>query len=243
MVTREIERAARRASVRARAGIREDVERLRLDAGWSIAQLARASGVDPGYLYRILNGDERPSIETYARLIAALGADLALRAYAGTGPAVRDRHQAPMLELLLAERHPRWTPYTEVLVRRPARGSIDAVLHEPRERVAVAAELQGELRRLEQLVRWQTMKAESLPSWGRWSGLAADAPTISRLLLVRRTRATRQVASEFARQLRVAYPAHPDDAVAAITGTAAWPGPALVWASLDGAAPRFLQGR
>ncbi len=243
MVTREIDRAARRASLRARAGIREDVDRLRLDAGWSISQLARASGVDPGYLYRILNGDARPSIETYARLAAALGADLALRAYAGTGPAVRDRHQAPMLELLLSERHPRWVPYTEVLVRRPARGSIDAVLHEPRERVAVAAELQGELRRLEQLVRWQTMKAESLPSWDAWAGLAADVPTISRLLLVRRTRATRQVPSEFARQLRVAYPAHPDDAIAAITGTEAWPGPAMVWAALDGTRPRFLDGR
>jgi len=243
MVTRELERAAQRASKRTRDGIRDDVERLRLDAGWSLAQLARASGVDPGYLHRILTGDERPSVETYARLAAALGADLSLRAYPGTGPALRDRHQAPILELLLRERHPRWAPFTEVIVRRPARGSIDAVLHEPRERVAVASELQGDLRRLEQLVRWQQMKAESLPSWDGWAELAPEPPAISRLLIVRRTRATRQVAAEFARQLRVAYAAHPDDAVAALTGTQPWPGPALVWVALEGGVARFLQGR
>lgn len=243
MTTRNIERAARRASLRTRRTIRDDLDRLRLDAGWSVAQLARAAGVDPAYAYRILTGDERPTLETYAKLAAALGADIALRAYAGTGPPVRDRHQAPILELVLEERHPRWGPYTEVLVHRPARGSIDALLHEPRERVAVATELQGELRRLEQLVRWQTMKAESLPSWEGWPHLGPEAPAISRLLIVRRTRATRQVATEFALQLRVAYPAHPDDAVASLTGTAPWPGPALIWVALDGGRARFLPGR
>ena len=172
-----------------------------------------------------------PSGPAFTRTAAfpfALGADLTTRLYANTGPAIRDRHAAPMLELLLAAAHPRFARYTEVGVLRPSRGWIDALLHDPRERLAIASELQSELRRLEQLVRWQAAKAESLPSWEGWSQLG-DEPRISRLLVVRRTRATRQVAAEFARQLRVAYPAHPDDALAALTGTAPWPGPALVW--------------
>jgi hypothetical protein len=60
---------------------------------------------------------------------------------------------------------------------------------------------------------------------------------------VRRTRATRAVAAEFARQLRLACPVHPDDALAALTGTAPWPGAALVWVTLDARGARFAQGR
>lgn len=235
-------RAVATAATRARISLREDLDRLRLDAGWSIAKLARASHVDPAYLHRILTDDVVASIETYARLAVALGADLSAKVFPNTGPAIRDRHQASMLELLLRDRHPRWQPYLEVGVRRPSRGWIDAVLHEPRERVAVASELQSDLRRLEQLIRWQAMKSEALPSWERWDQLG-DAPEISRLLVVRRTRATRQAAAEFGRQLRVAYPAHPDDALEALTGTVAWPGPALVWVALDARGARWAIGR
>ncbi len=127
-------------------------------------------------------------------------------------------------------------------MRRPSRGWIDAALHDRRENVLVASELQSELRRLEQLIRWQGAKAEALPSWPGWPQLGEE-PEISRLLLVRRTRATRAVAAEFARQLLVVYPAHPDDALAALTGTQPWPGPALVWASLDSSGARFVSGR
>jgi transcriptional regulator with XRE-family HTH domain len=237
-----ISRAAAAAATRARNSLREDLDRLRVDAGWSIAGLARAAGVVPAHLHRILRDGERPSVETYARLAAALGADLSAKVYLNTGPAIGDPHQAPMLELLLRDRHPRWVPFTEVAVRRPSRGWIDAVLHEPRERMAVASEIQSELRRLEQLIRWQAMKTEALPSWEGWDHLGEE-PRVSRLLVVRRTRATRQTASEFGRQLRVAYPAHPDDALAALTGTAPWPVPALVWVALDGRGARWASGR
>jgi len=235
-------RAVAAAVTRTRTSLRDDIDRLRLDAGWSIAHLARVSGVDPAYVHRILRGDVGASFETYARLAVALGADLSGRVYPNTGPALRDRAQAPMLELALHDRHPRWQPFLEVAVRRPSRGWIDAVLHEPREAVAVASEIQSELRRLEHLIRWQAMKADALPSWEGWDRLG-EAPAISRLLIVRRTRATRQVASEYARQLRVAYPAHPDDALEALVGTAAWPGPALVWVTLDARGARWATGR
>lgn len=86
-------------------------------------------------------------------------------------------------------------------------------------------------------------KAASLPSWEGWDRLG-EPPAISRLLVVRRTRATRSVAGEFAAQLRLAYPAHPDDAMAALTGrTVRWPGPALIWAEVGASRARLLPGR
>jgi transcriptional regulator with XRE-family HTH domain len=231
MTTTRIEPMARRNAAQVHGRLADDLGRLCADAGVSQRQLALAAGVGPSYLSRILCGLARPSVETYAALAAALGADLAARLYPTTGPTIRDRHQAPILEGLLAQIHPRWHPFTEVAVRKPARGWIDVALHEPRERLLIATEIESEINRLEQQVRWSGEKAESLPSWTGWSAL--DDPTISRLLMVRWTRATRQVAREFPRQLAAAYPAHPADAIAALAGTSPWPGPALLWVRLD----------
>jgi transcriptional regulator with XRE-family HTH domain len=242
MTTPEFEAAVRRATARRHASLSEDLIRFREDAGVSRTRLALEAGVDRRFLDRIEAGLARPSLETYQRLATALGADLSSRLFANTGPAIRDRLQAPILELLLHDRHPRWDPYTEVGVSRPSRGWIDLVLHDARARVLVAGELQSELRRLEQLIRWQSAKAEALPSWDGWPRLGEE-PAISRLLVVRRTRATRAVAAEFASQIRAAYPSHPDDALAALTGSAPWPGPALVWVILDGRGTRWAAGR
>jgi transcriptional regulator with XRE-family HTH domain len=242
MRTTRLQAAADRRARASRLELAEQLRRLVDDAGVTQRQLSTASGLAQPYVGRILAGSASPTLEAYQRLASALGADLSTRLYPNTGPAIRDRLAAPMLELLLAETHPRFARYTEVGVRRPSRGWIDAVLHEPREGVAIASELQSELRRLEQLIRWQAAKAESLPSWEGWPHLGEE-PAISRLLLVRRSRATRVVAQEYARQLRVAYPAHPDDALAALTGTVPWPGPALVWVTVDAKGARFAAGR
>ncbi len=226
-----------------RQSLSGDLLRALDDSGLTAGELARASGIDSGFLARILAGTIRPSLETYARLAVPLGLDLSARLYPNTGPRLRDHTAAPMLEHLVAARHPRLGVFTEVLVRRPSRGAIDALLHEPREQVAIATELQGQLRRLEQQVRWHAMKAESLPSWEGWPQIGEPEPRISQLLIVRRTRATRAVATEFARQLRAAYPAHPDDALAALTGTDPWPGSALAWMVLEGGKARWAAGR
>lgn len=241
-VKTRLQAAAARRAATSRRQLAERLVRLMDDAGVTQRALATASGVSQPHISRVLAGEVNASHEVYARLGAVLGADFAARFYPTTGPVIRDRHQARMLELLLGRLHPRWRPLIEVAVRRPSRGWIDAVLHEPREQVIVASELQSELRRLEQLVRWQVAKAESLPSWDGWTHLGGD-PSISRLLVVRRTRGTRAGATEFAHQLRSAYPAHPDDALAALVGTEPWPGAALVWAVLDGGEPRFAGGR
>jgi transcriptional regulator with XRE-family HTH domain len=242
VTTREFEAAAARAAARRHATLVEDLVRAREDAGLSRLRLATAAGISRRYLDRIEVGGMQPSIEVYQRLASALGADLSTRIYPNTGPAVRDRHQARILELVLAAVHPRWARFGEVAVRQPSRGWIDLVLHDPVEKVLVASEIQSELRRLEQLIRWSGEKADSLPSWEGWMRLP-DRPQISRLLLVRRTRTTRRVVGEFERQLRLAYPAHPDDALAALTGTSPWPGPAMVWVELNGARSRLVPGR
>ncbi|HEY5629941.1 MAG TPA: helix-turn-helix domain-containing protein [Candidatus Limnocylindrales bacterium] len=237
-----LQSAADRRTTALRRDLVEQVQQLREDSGVTVRDLAAAAGLSQQYVARILAGTRRPTLEAYGRLAAVLGADFAARLYARTGPAIRDRHQAPILECLLRTRHPRWEAFTELAVTRPSRGWIDVAFHEPRERVIVASEIQSALRRLEQLIRWSATKADSLPSWDGWTQLG-DVPAISRLLVVRRTRATRHVAAEFERQLRLAYPAHPDDAVAALTGTAPWPGSALVWAVIEHGRARLVPGR
>jgi transcriptional regulator with XRE-family HTH domain len=233
---------ADRRAVTIRRDLADQLVRFADDAGVNQSQLAVAAGVARSHLVRVMAGEASASFEVYQRLAAVLGADLSVRFFPNTGALVRDRFAAPMLEHLLGVRHPRWGPFTEVGVRRPSRGWIDLVLHEPRERVLLASELQSELRRLEQLVRWHAAKADSLPSWEGFAHLG-DEPRIGRLLVVRRTRATRRVAAEFARQLRAAYPAHPDDAIAALTGTAPWPGDALVWMAVEPGRTRLVTGR
>jgi len=220
----------------------EDVRRLREDAAVTRRQLADEAGIDQGYLRRIEDGRARASLDTYAKLATALGADLSTRLYPNTGPSIRDRHQARILEALLRDVHPRWTTYPEVGVRQPSRGWIDVVLHAERERQLVATEIQSDLRRLEQLLRWFPEKVASLPSWEGWVHLG-EVSEPSRLLIVRSTKATRAVGREFERQLAAAYPAHPADAIASVTGTAPWPGPALVWAEIEPTRVRFIARR
>lgn len=233
---------ARRRTARTHRNLAEDVRRLREDAGVTRAALAAEAGVDLGFLCRIEDGTQRPSIDTYTKLATALGADLGARLHPNTGPAIHDRHQAPILEALMSSLHPRWTTYPEVAVRHPSRGWIDALLHARREQLVIAMEIQSDLRRVEQLLRWFPEKVTSLPSWEGWTQLGEVGPP-SRLLIVRSTRATRTVGREFERQLRAAYPAHPADALTALFGTVAWPGPALVWADLQAARVRFLDRR
>jgi transcriptional regulator with XRE-family HTH domain len=228
------ERAVAQSERRAWIAFGQEVQRLREDGGLRRAALARAAGIDASYLGDIEAGSARPSHEICLRIAISLGADLPLRLYPSTGPNVRDRLQTPILEALLAALHPRWRTFAEIATRRPSRGWIDAGLHDPRARVFVAAEIQSELRRIEQLLRWSEAKADSVPSWEYWPRLG-EAPAISRLLIVRESRSNRAIATDFRRVLRTAYPADPVDALAALRGSDSWPGPALLWAARNAA--------
>jgi hypothetical protein len=70
-----------------------------------------------------------------------------------------------------------------------------------------------------------------LPSWHGWTHLGQA--TVSQLLVVRDTRATRRTVDEFRRLLRTAYPGDSLEALESLTGVAAWPGAALLWAEPD----------
>jgi hypothetical protein len=53
---------------------------------------------------------------------------------------------------------------------------------------------------------------------------------ISRLLIVRATRRTRELVRELDAVVTAAFPASPSEALAALRGDSRWPGPALLWA-------------
>jgi hypothetical protein len=141
-----------------------------------------------------------------------------------------------MIEALLAVLGPRWRATPEVVVSKPVRGVIDLVLHDPDANIVVAVDAQSELRRLEQQLRWSQEKAAALPSSELWrfADLDTAAPTVSRLLLLRSTRTTRDLTLLAEGALRSAYPARPADAVAALRGDARWPGDAILWVRTHG---------
>jgi transcriptional regulator with XRE-family HTH domain len=221
-------------AIELRRRLAREFRRLREDAGLTRTAVATAAGIDPTAITKLEAGEFHPSLELYVRVAAALGADLHCRPYPATGPPIHDRHQARIAEILLAMLHARWQLDPEVAVRRPARGFVDAALFDPRAVTVVATEHESDLRRVEQLIRWSMEKAASLESSDRWQEWSRFGdPTVSRLLIVRRTRANRQIADAARRQLREAYPADPRDALEALTGVAAWPGPAMIWARLE----------
>ena len=213
-----------------------DIERLRIDAGVSRARLAAAADLDPGYLSRVVGGQRQPSIPVLVALTRALGADLSIRAFPTTGPNIHDKAQAPIVEGLLQVAHPSWRRSVEVAVTRPARGFIDVVLQNAVD--VVAGEVQTRLDRLEQSIRWSDDKARSLPSSDVWP--RDGEPVVHRMLVLRNTRTTRDLARRFEAMLRSAYPAKSADVYAALATGAPWPGDGILWADVHGDEVRIL---
>ncbi len=168
-----------------------------------------------------------------------LGADLAVKAYPGTGPRIHDRIQARIVEELIRVTKPRWRSYVEVPVYRPARGFIDVVLADAG--LLVPSEVQSDLRRLEQQLRWSQDKVRSLESADLWRRYPR-APDVSPMLVLRSTARTRELIERFPETLAGFYPARTADVFAAITGDAPWPGSGLLWATVDGDRVAFLPG-
>jgi hypothetical protein len=109
----------------------------------------------------------------------------------------------------------------------------------------VASEIQSELRRLEQQIRWHREKELSLPSSSIWPLRAGGVgePQTSRLLVLRTSTAILDVARSFGETLRAAYPARTADVVAALTThDAPWPGAGIVWVRVAGRDVRLLDG-
>ncbi|HJP89817.1 MAG TPA: helix-turn-helix transcriptional regulator [Candidatus Limnocylindrales bacterium] len=232
MTTAGFERQVVRLEKQLRVAFGQDLLRLRLDAGITRRDLARAAGINDSYLGKIQAGEARPSSEVSVRLGLSLGTDLSHRLYPRAGPSIRDRHQAPIEEGLLGILHPGWQRFAEIAVHRPARGWIDLGLHAPAEAVFVAGEIQSELNRIEQLFRWSETKAESVPSWDRF-GQLGPTPTVCRLPIIRDTRTNRATANEYRRLFHTTYPANPFVALDSLVGTGRWPGTTVLWATRE----------
>jgi transcriptional regulator with XRE-family HTH domain len=226
------ETARRMAHTQLRLGT--DIRRMRLDASLSLTELAAVLRIHRSHLARIETGRSRPSLELMTAIGVALGADLGLRYFAGTGPRLVDRFQAAMVEAFIRALHPRWTVRLEVPIMDPARGVIDAALIDRLTPVAVAAEFQSELRRLEQQIRWSAEKADGLTERLSRESAPQGGPSVSRLLVLRSTTATRDIARQFEATLSAAYPARTEAVVRALTtGATPWPGPGIAWMRLD----------
>jgi len=115
---RELARRAREL----RRAIGLQLRRIREDAGLTRAQVARAAGIDRAHYSRIETGEAGASLEVLLATGAVLGADLGVRYFAGAGPRIRDRFQAPIVEALLRVLHESWVAQPEVPVVRPVRG-------------------------------------------------------------------------------------------------------------------------
>jgi transcriptional regulator with XRE-family HTH domain len=229
---RSLEREVQARLRRLQRKVGEDLLQIRTDAAATKAQVARAAGVDRSFYGRVEAGDAHASLGSLVAIATALGAELSVRLYAGTGPRLTDRHQARMTEAILGQLHPVWVPHLEVVVQRPARGVIDAVFERRDEPLLVIGEFQSALPRLEQQIRWASEKAASIAS----SPIVGDRspPPVSRLLILRSTAATRALATSFEATLRAAYPASSNAALVSLWGGSPWPGSAIIWVRIDG---------
>jgi transcriptional regulator with XRE-family HTH domain len=242
-----IEREAIRHAADVRRAFGAEIKRLREDAHISQRRLAAAAGISQSHLSRIEADGVKPTAEIEAAIALALGAQLEIRLRIATGSPIRDHIQARIVEALLRIAHPRWHRLVEVAVHRPVRGSIDVVFHDPAAGIVIATEVQSQIRRLEQQLRWGNEKARAiLPSGAlpQTSGAATPAaPDVSQLLVLRSTRANREIVATYASTIRTAFPAATEAAFTALTkAEGTWPGAALLWATVEGSTARILDG-
>ena len=242
MATRLRIEAVRRAD-RIAQSIGESFRHQREDAGLTQRQVAAAAGISQAHLAGVEAGRVAASIETLQAIAIALGGDASVKFYPGTGPRLRDRFQAPMVEAFIRILHPRWQRFPEVAVHRPASGVIDLVLADPRPAVLVATEFQSQLRRLEQQIRWAGLKSEGLAATSIPQLVGLEQPRVDRLLVLRSTQATRALARDFEATLRSAYPARTDEVLASLRGEGPWPGSGIVWLTIDRNGARVMDRR
>ncbi len=233
-------RAARERRRHLVRNLSDELRRARLDRGVSQRALSAAAGIDHALLSRIEAGDSTPTLATLTALATALGLEPSIKLFPARGPRIHDRVSAPITDALLSIAQPRWAPRLEVGVTRPDRGVIDVVLTSRDD--IVATEVLGQLRRVEQQLRWAGQKADSLPSATGWPW-GAERPCISRLLVLRSTADTRALARGLPELFRAAYPVPEPAAFQALTTERVpWPGHALLWAEVSGANARILDG-
>ena len=140
-----------------------------------------------------------------------------------------------MVDALIRSVGSDWRSGPEVPVPS-ARGVVDLILRRSFDQLTVVCECHSEIRRLEFVIRRLAEKAEAI------RGQVDSTGTLSTLLLLRSTAATRAVARTYEATLAAAFPARSADALAALRGRTAWPGAAIVWARVEGGRAQILDG-
>lgn len=217
-----------------RAHIGRQIHDLRVEAGISQAHLAAAAGIDQGHLSRIERGLIQARLDTLVAIAACLGADFGARLFAGVGPRLTDRFQAPIVEALIAILDKRWIRFPELAVPK-ARGFIDVAIGDRRADVGVAAEIHSELRSLDVIQRRLVEKALAVAEMG------IVGSNVSTLLVVRSTKANRDTVRLFEATLSAAFPSRMVEALEALRGPdAPWPGRTILWARLESGRAEIL---
>jgi transcriptional regulator with XRE-family HTH domain len=221
-------------SRRLREHVGRQIRDLRIEDGISQTRLAAATGIDQGHLSRIERGRVQPTWEVLVAIGACLGADLGVRYFPGSGPRLKDRFQAPIIEALIRILHARWIRYPELAVPK-ARGFVDLALGD-RLGTGIECEAHTEIRALDELLRRQLEKALAVQELG------VVGTNVSTLLVLRSTKLNRDVVRLHEATFAAAFPGRTRDALAALTSAdAPWPGPTLLWAKLEGAKATILQ--
>ena len=237
-----LERLSRERARTLRRSVGDQLRDLREEREVSLRELAAAAGVDPSVIARAEVGAANLTLDRVAALATALGSEPSLRLYQATGPRLRDHIQVRLIETVLGRLHSRWRARLEVPVYRPVRGVIDLVLTDPVAAEIVAGEAHSEIRRAERQLRWAAEKADALPSATGWPWMTSK-PRVGRLLILRSTRATRDVVRAAPAMLSAAYPGRSSEAVAALVGgDGHLPDGAIIWVDLRGTASRLLEG-
>lgn len=123
------------------ASVIADASAARQGAGLSLDDVARAAAMSRAQAGRLLRGDIRyPTTDQLSRLCAAVGLDLAMRAYPGGDP-VRDVAHTALLARFRLELHPslRWRTEVPMPIEGDRR-AWDATIQRERDRVGVEAE-------------------------------------------------------------------------------------------------------
>lgn len=181
-----------------RERIGSEIHALRLDVGFTQAELARRAEVAQSVVCDVEAGRSKCSIETFARLGTALGYDLgALRLFPGNGVSLRDSGQLAIAELIVGEADARWRLDLEMPVGDPPdRRAADVVLLSSIE--ALHIEIMRGLFELDSQYRRERLKQEALTK-------KLNVPV--RLVLALPDRAsTRRVVSRYVDLISVALP-------------------------------------
>jgi transcriptional regulator with XRE-family HTH domain len=228
----EAERSLRRQSTRAA----DELRSLRLRAGLSQAEVAREIGVARSVVTRFEAGDPGITLRTRFRVSTALGAELRLNVYAGSGALIRDAAQAGIIESILAGADVRWRRTVEATVPGPGNRSVDLRLIGPY--AIVLIEVESRLGSLEEIVRELHSKREAVAAAN-----PRDGPPIHVVLCMPRTRHHESIVSAHPRTIAAAFPASSSAIEAAIRDMSIpWPGDGILRIRRP-ARPRAPKGR